>query len=170
MSKEKNSLARINYFLEPGSIALAEHATVISTVLGSCIAVCLYDRKRKVGAMNHFQFPSVQKRHLATARYGNVATLALVRMMCKDGSKAVDLEAQIFGGAYNPQVSSTDIGRENLTVARRILSRLRIPILSEDVGGGKGRKLVFDTGTNEIAVLKVDKLRAKDWYPYEDNR
>jgi len=54
--------------------------------------------------------------------------------------------------------------------ARKILIREMISIASEDVGGEKGRKIVFNTDMSEIAVIKVEKLRNKDWYPYEDHR
>ena len=158
------------YYLEPGYIFLAEKPTSISTVLGSCVSVSIYDRKRKVGGMNHFQVPFAADSDQATARYGNVATITLIRMMIHDGSKIKNLEAQILGGAHNRKVSPKDIGMENIMAAKRILTRERIHVTSEDVRGGKGRKIVFNTGTNEIAVFKVNKLRESDWYPYKNNR
>ncbi|MBW1721247.1 MAG: chemotaxis protein CheD [Deltaproteobacteria bacterium] len=170
MTRKSEILASANYFLKPGYILVANQPTVISTVLGSCVAVCLYDRKRKVGGMNHFQLPSISRSEGATARYGNVATLALIGMMIEDGSKVKNLEAQIFGGAFNREVSDKDVGRENIRVARRILARKGIRLVSEDVGGEKGRKIVYDTSTNEVAVMRVDKLRRGDWHPYKDDR
>ncbi|MFW5811032.1 MAG: chemotaxis protein CheD, partial [Thermodesulfobacteriota bacterium] len=86
------------------------------------------------------------------------------------GSKPRNLEAQIIGGAYNPGISGKNIGRENIQVARKLLARKRIRIVSEDVGGEKGRKVVFNTHTNEVAVIKVEKLRTADWFPYEGER
>ena len=160
----------INYFLEPGYIFLATKPTVISGVLGSCVSVCIYDRKRRIGGMNHFQLPFTKEKHLATARYGNVATVTLVQMMTDYGSKPRHLEAQIIGGAYYPKISGKNIGRENIQVARKLLARKRIRIVSEDVGGEKGRKVVFNTHTNEVAVIKVEKLRSADWFPYEGER
>lgn len=159
-----------NYYLEPGYIFLAEKPTSISTVLGSCVSVCIFDQKRKVGGMNHFQVPLVAESDQATARFGNVATITLIRMMIHDGSKIKNLEAQILGGAQNRKISPKDIGFENVMAAKKILTRERIRVTSEDVRGGKGRKIVFNTGTNEIAVFKVDKLREADWYPYRNNR
>lgn len=170
MTKKSNMPVSANYFLKPGYILVANSATVISTVLGSCVSVCIYDRKRKVGGMNHFQLPLIDKSNAATARYGNVATVALIGMMMDDGCRLKHLESQIFGGAFNAQVSEVDIGKENIRMAQRILRKKGIPIVSEDVGGQKGRKIVFDTATNEVAVIKVDKLRKGDWHPYEDNR
>ena len=169
MTKESNSLIQANYFLEAGYLFLSTKSTVVSTVLGSSVSVCIYDRKRKVGGINHFQFPFTGEKNQATARYGNVATIALVRMMVNDGSRIKHLEAQILGGAHNPDVSSKNIGLKNILAARNVLNREKIRIVSEDVGGEKGRKVVFNTDVSEIAVIKVEKLRNKDWYPYEDH-
>jgi chemotaxis protein CheD len=119
--------------------------------------------------MNHFQLPYIQEKHRATARYGNVATSALIQMMIDDGSELKHLEAQIFGGAYNPKISPKDIGRRNVIVARKILLKKSVPVVSEDVFGEKGRKIILDTNTNEVVVLEVGKLRKKDWYPYEND-
>ena len=159
-----------NYFLKPGYIFVADKPTSISTVLGSCVAVCLYDRNRKVGGMNHFQFPYIKDRHKATARYGNASIPGLIRMMKDEGSKKRNLEAQIFGGAHDSNTTFKNIGIENFTVAKKVLAKEHIRIISEDVGGEKGRKIVFNTDTNEVAILKVDKLRKGDWYPYESDR
>lgn len=160
----------VKYFMEPGYIFLAAKPTLISGVAGSSVSVCIYDRKRKYGGMNLFQYPKTDDKALATGRYGNVATLALIRMMVDNGSKPRHMEAQIVGGAYNREVSPEDIGRENVMIARRILMRHRIAVTSEDIGGAKGRKIIFNTHLNEIAVMKVDKLRKGDWFPYEDRR
>ena len=171
---EMNGKSNINvpndYFLRAGYIFVATKPTAVSTVLGSSVSVCLHDRKRKVGGMNHFQLPYIREKYVATAKYGNVAVITLIRMMLHDGSKIKNLEAQILGGAYNPGISQKNIGHENIIVAKKILAKERIRIVSEDVGGGKGRKIVFNTHTSEIASLKVDKLRKSDWYPYENDR
>lgn len=159
-----------DYFLRSGYIFLATKPTAVSAVLGSSVSVCLYDRKRKVGGMNHFQMPYVREKHMATAKYGNVAVMTLIRMMLHDGSKIKNLEAQILGGAYNAGISKKNVGYENIILAKKILAKERIKIVSEDVGGGKGRKIVFNTHTSELASFKVDKLRKSDWYPYENDR
>ncbi len=170
MTTNGNVVPAENYFLKPGYIFLSVKPTIISTVLGSSVSVCLYDRKRKVGGMNHFKLPSIADPKKSTAEYGNVATLTLIRMMLEDGSKRKHIEAQIFGGAFRGDGCDRDIGSDNIKVARKVLARERLQIVSEDVGGQKGRKIVFDTIKNEIAIIKVEKIRAGDWYPYEDNR
>ena len=170
MMNSNHSPQTRDYFLEPGFILMTEKPTCISTVLGSCVSVCLYDRRRQYGGMNHFRFPFTGDSTRSTALYGNVATLLLVRMMLEHGSREKHLEAQLFGGAHNPDVSPTDIGRENVRMAQKALRKYRIRIVSEDVGGMMGRKVVFNTGTAELAVIRVNKLRKADWYPYENER
>lgn len=170
MTTKNKIVASENYFLKPGYIFLSVTPTIISTVLGSSVSVCLYDRKRKVGGMNHFKLPTITDPMKSTAEYGNVATLTLIRMMFEDGSKRKHIEAQIFGGAFRGGTTGPDVGSNNIKVARKVLERARLQIVSEDVGGQKGRKIVFDTAKNEIAVIKVEKIREGDWYPYEGDR
>lgn len=170
MTDTTHEFTPTNYFLEPGYIYIAVEPTVISTVLGSCVSVSIYDRRRKVGGMNHFLYPTAEHDSEATAIFGDAATLNLIRMMIQDGSKRKDLEAQIIGGSYNSDISPTDMGRRNIMTARRILTRQRVHVVSEDVGGTLGRKVVFHTTSNEVAILKVEKLRHSDWYPYEGHR
>lgn len=159
-----------DYFLKPGYIYLPEKPTVISTVLGSSVSVSIFDKSMKTGGMNHFLYPQAQDRDRTTAMFGNIAVVTLIRMMMDNGSKASNLEAQVFGGAFNAKVSDRDIGRENYQAAKNILIRKKIRIVSEDVGGRMGRKIVFNTLTCELLTLKVDRLRQSDWYPYEGDR
>lgn len=122
--------------------------------------------------MNHFLYPGTRDRSQATARYGNVATAALMRIFFEEDSHAGDLEAQIFGGAARTggTAEAAMIGRKNVEVAHRLLRKAGIPVVSEDVGGSKGRKIVYNNTTNELLVVRVDTLRQGDWYPYEGRR
>ncbi len=170
MTKQSDTLITKDYFLRPGFIYMPEKPTVISTVLGSSVSVSLYDKKLKTGGMNHFLFPHADVRKKSTALFGNVAVPVLIRMMMENGSKRSHLEAQIFGGAFNIDLSPRDIGQDNFKTARQILDHRQIRIVSEDVGGSKGRKVVFNTNSYEIGILKVERLRESDWYPYDGDR
>ncbi|MBU1342901.1 MAG: chemotaxis protein CheD [Proteobacteria bacterium] len=156
-----------HYLLQPGYIFVPDQPVSISTVIGTGVCICIYDNKKQMGGMNHFQFPYMAKKGKTTAVYGNVATIALIKIMLARDSEKHHLEAQIFGGACNPKKTGSGIGRENIEIARNTLLKYKIPILSEDVGGEKGRKVVFNTSTNDVAVLKVESLRHVDWYPYQ---
>lgn len=170
MDQNSEKFVPQDYFLKPGFIYLPDSPTTMSTVLGSSVAVSLYDRSLQLGGINHFRFPYIESRKKATALYGNIAVLTLIRMMVTNGSNISNLEAQIFGGAFNAKYSKTNIGRDNLKIAKQILTSKKIKIRSEDVGGELGRKIVFNTGTCEIIILKVDQLKESDWYPYSGDR
>lgn len=119
--------------------------------------------------MNHFVLPKYQNfsqkggRQEMTTRFGNVAIPLLIKMMQEEGASLTDLEAQIFGGAKVVRNISMDIGRENVDIARKILNHFGVHIISEDVEGQLGRKVVFNTLTGEAVVLKVKQLRKTDW-------
>jgi chemotaxis protein CheD len=139
---------------------------MISTVLGSAVAVALWDSKEMYGGMTNYWYPRAVKRTERTALYGNVAVKHLIDMFFEAGSQAKNMKAQIFGGAGNATVESVKAGRENIGVARNTLREQRIKIISEDVGGAMGRKVVYNSFKNEGAVYKVNTLRSGDWYPY----
>ena len=155
---------RIPYYLQPGYVYVSRHHEVIQTVLGSCVAVCLWDESIKCGGMNHFLFPATREQALATPKYGNAATLALIKMMLDEGSTPEDLKAHILGGGHPEELpQSGGIGDQNVTIARDIINKKGIQIIAEDVGGTVGRKIAFDIVTGHVAVLKVHKLRREDW-------
>lgn len=169
---ESNYPQSKEYLLRPGYIYVPQSATMISTVLGSCVSVCLWDKKRGFGGVNHFLYPLTRDPARATARYGNVATKALIRIFLEEGSSLKHLEAQIFGGSALAESSpeAAQISRENIAIARHVLQRSKISIVSEDVGGNKGRKLVYNSYTNEVLVIRPENIRQSDWYPYEGSR
>ncbi|MDA3917139.1 MAG: hypothetical protein PF690_09215 [Deltaproteobacteria bacterium] len=80
--------------------------------------------------MNHFRFPYIESRKKATALYGNITVLTLVRMMVANGADISNMEAQIFGGACNFEYSQEDIGCDNLKTAKQILTEKKIKIIS----------------------------------------
>lgn len=170
MSSDNQQPVLQEYFLKPGYIFVPEEPTSISTVIGSSVAVCIYDKSAGIAGMNHFLYPYPGEKNTTTAMYGNIAVLTLIRMMQASGARTSKLKAQVFGGAFDPQYCRRDVGAMNLKSARRALYKKNIRIVSEDVGGELGRKIVFNTTTYDIAVLKVDRLRQSDWYPYDGDR
>ncbi len=152
------------YFLKPGYLVANTDDTIVRTVVGNCVAVTIFDRHQRFGGINHFIYPATRERRKATPQYGNVAIPALFKLLLNLGANRGHLEAQIFGGAYNRDLDDENLGEKNLAQARRMLIDLRVPVVSEDVGGSRGRKIVYHTGTNETAVIKVDRIRDNDWY------
>ena len=152
------------FFLKPGYAMANRDATVIRAVLGNCVAVTFFDRDNRFGGMNQFVFPKTERREDMTAQYGNVGIRALFKMLLEMGARRNDMVAQIVGGSECLGFDDEKLGDQNIHLARAVLSQLGVPVVSEDVGGSMGRKIIFHTGTNEMAVFKVDALRESDWY------
>ena len=163
---QQKEIDRYKYLLKPGFIFLTHEPTLIYSVMGSAVTVCLWDRHKRYGGVSQFLYPNVTKQNPPTAQYGNVAVPTLIRLMIKDGSKKSGLEAQIYGGGDLDPTTSETYGWQNVQTAKGILAQQGIAVTSEDVGGSKGRKLVFKTDSNEAIILKVERLRKEDWYPY----
>lgn len=131
-----------------GDMLVAQQPVRISTVLGSCVSVCLFDRRQHFGGMNHFLVP----RGNATALHGDWATARLVERMRQLGSRPDDLQAKVFGGG-SPLRLENDIlavGAENVQVARTVLEDLGIPIVAQRVGHGAGVRLFFENWTGVV--------------------
>jgi chemotaxis protein CheD len=162
----KSDVILYDYFLVPGYVYMSRESSLISTVVGSCVAVSLWDCEKALGGMANFLYPVVKDKSQAVVLYGNVAISSMIKLFIGEGSRPEHLTAQIFGGAVNPLGGCEEIGLENIRVAQKLLASKRIPVTSEDIGGTMGRKIVYNTLYNEAIVYKVNRLRKSDWYPY----
>ncbi len=117
----------------------ASAGTVLTTVLGSCVAVCLYDRAAQIGGMNHFLLPKTSS---TTDSCGLHMMELLINGLLGQGAERRRLQAKLFGGA-NMIDGLTDIGAENAEFARNFLQYETIPITSESLGGNKARRVRF---------------------------
>ncbi len=151
------------YFLEPGYIYFSKTPAAVRAVVGSCVVVCMWDRLLHYGGISHFLRPRPRDGEPATPQIGTAALAALLRLMDEAGCSRSDLVAQVAGGAFPRDAKCENVGAENAQVAREFLSRRGIELASEDIGGTMGRKLIFDTATGQLAVLKVFKIRKSDW-------
>jgi chemotaxis protein CheD len=144
------------HFLYPGTIFAEPLDYQISTVLGSCVAVCLWDRVVRRGGMNHIMLPLWNGEGLATPKYGNIAMEKLFAKVISIGCHREHLVAKVFGGA---NVSGTGleaymIGDRNVALALQMLDEFGIGVAARDVGGGVGRKIIMNTATGVVLVGK----------------
>ena len=145
------------YYLKPGYLFVNKERSIISTVLGSCISICLYDKLKKYGGMNHYIFPERQKNDPMSTKFGNVAIIQLLKCFIDLASQKKDLVAHIIGGAHlEDNLNSNEIAQHNIVIARKILKKQRIKIISEYTGGVAGRKVIFISEFNEINIYKVN--------------
>lgn len=146
--------------LHPAEMVLLTPQSQVITVVSYGVVVCLWDRHQRGAFMCHFLEPITREPQSATPRFGNVALLKGLEWMLALSTRP-ELEAQIIGGAQ--QHARDERGVQNLNLARQILSAKKINIASEDVGGTKGRKIIFDGSSGTVAVVKVHELRQGDW-------
>ena len=141
-------------FIHVGQIHVDESPAAISTVLGSCVAVCLYDEKLGIGGMNHYLLPFWNGNGLQSPKYGNISIPKLIEMMIAKGSTNRTLVAKVFGGASMSIGASETmmIGEKNILVAREILKEYKIMITAEDIGGQNGRKIQFDLERGKVMM------------------
>ena len=139
----------------PGEYFVSNEELIIVTVLGSCIAACLWDRTMRIGGMNHFMLPDGDSQDVS-GRYGSYAMELLINKMLKLGARRENLQAKIFGGAQVMQsLNLLNVGERNTEFVTQYLQTERIPIISEDVLGICPRKLVFFPFTGKAMIKRL---------------
>jgi chemotaxis protein CheD len=153
----------IKYYLNQGMIFVSSRECNITTVLGSCISVCLWDRYSATGGMNHYMLPLWNGEGLPSAKYGNIAISKLIEKMIASGCERGNMRAKVFGGAEMLSIAKNgemSVGTQNIILAEDILNREGIRIISSDVGGNYGRRIQFNTMTG-IVLLKRFRTKGK---------
>ncbi len=147
------------HFLYPSTIWVSAEPYEITTILGSCVAVCLFDHKLSIGGINHYMLPLWNGSGLASPKYGNIAIEKLYEKLIIYGCKNDNITAKIFGGAeiIEKKTMNYNIGAQNIEIALEILQTMRIPILSSSLGGNLGRKIIFNTATGEVRQFYVSR-------------
>jgi len=139
----------------------------ITTVLGSCVSVCLYDAEKGIGGMNHFMLPELLQGGKTIpctgtcsdccARYGTCAMRQLLQRLELLGASRKRLAAKLFG-AGRIMATRTDIGRSNAAFAIDYLKQRRIPIIASDLGDCCPRKVIFFPATGRAWVKRMQDL------------
>ena len=149
------------HFLYPSSFFASKEPYVVKTVLGSCVAVCLWDKRLHFGGINHYMLPTWNGNDLASPKYGNIAIDKLIEKMRVMGSRIEDLEAKLFGGGELLDVgggkSATQIGERNIQIAKSMLDSYKIPVVAQSLGGKRGRKILYLTDTGEVRHKFLEK-------------
>lgn len=141
-----------------GDVHAAAHPTEVRTLLGSCIAVCLFDPSKSIGGMNHFLLP--EGSHAADedpTRFGVYAIDDLIGKLMMLGADRRRMVAKVFGGAHVLGMRESDDGvpQRNVKFARGFLQDEGFKILAEDVGGYQPRIVVFSTSDGKARVKRL---------------
>jgi chemotaxis receptor (MCP) glutamine deamidase CheD len=153
-SYESADSKETRHFLYPGQVFVTREPIVISTILGSCAAICLWDRQKRAGGMNHYLLPDGASDGPNRLRYGNVANPELLKQVLALGCEIKNLQAKIFGGSSAFSVDlSHSLGTRNVDLADQFLRSAGIPVVERDVSGKHGRRLVFQI-TDGLTTIK----------------
>ena len=149
--------------IHPGEFYVTTEDEIISTVLGSCIAVAMFDRVKRVGGLNHFMLPaSFDESHMYTSnsgKYGMHAMELLINGLLKDGANRSNLRAKVFGGGsvlrVRPGNNGKTIPQSNIDFAMTFLHTERIPVDSSDTGGVNARKILYFSQDHSVKLKRL---------------
>ena len=150
----------------PGECYVSKTGEMIVTVLGSCIAACIRDRKIGIGGMNHFMLP-IQKDSgggaiTAELAYGNWAMEFLINEIIKQGGRKSNLEIKIFGGGkVLSNFSQIDVGARNIEFVLRFIEQEGLQVAARDVGSDHPRKVLYFPDTGAVKLKRL-RIRAND--------
>ncbi len=154
-----------NCVIQPGHLAYSHEPSVIFTVCGNGLVLTMRDRFKGVGAIAHCIHPKAKSGEKPTHYHADMAVKSLMKVFGKSQvAHEHRFEAQLIGGGNYRGVNRARAERTAEAV-RKMLKRMKIPLVSEDIGGTLGRKVVFNTSTGETMVLKTSRIRRSDWLP-----
>jgi len=144
--------------LNIGDVAVSDGPSMLETILGSCVAVCLWDSELKIAGMNHYMMPYWLNTLKDPLMCGPDSIDALVAMIMRKGSAIKNLRAKIFGGGavFEAPLKGSEIGKENVRVAREALEAYGIPVVREYTGNDFGIKVMFYSDTGRAFVKKLE--------------
>lgn len=149
----------IDVTIRIGGVFATDREAVIRTVLGSCIAVCLYDPISRVGGMNHFMLPSPEdsnERHDLT-RFGVNAMEVLIGSCQRLGARRDRLLAKLFGGGHvlNTANHEQSVPVRNIAFIEEFVNDEGLRVVSRDLGGSLPRRVHFYPHSGKVLVKRL---------------
>ena len=146
----------------PGEYYVTRQDKLLVTVLGSCVAACIYDRVQGLGGINHFMLPLDRQEQTViepSIRYGSHALEVLLNDLYKLGADKSQLEAKVFGGGdVLAAPASNLIGERNADFLLNYLEAEKIPVVSRGLLGPWPQKVYFFPATGRVLVKKLKRL------------
>ncbi len=152
-------MSKGTHYLYPAAMFSSTDPHIVTTLLGSCVAVCLFDPVKKIGGINHYMLPFWNGEGLASPKYGNIAIDKLIEKMLSYGSVKSHLVAKVFGGGevIETEAGLFHIGERNIQIALDMLKEHRINIVASSLGGKLGRRIQFDTEEGSVLMKFIQK-------------
>jgi len=149
------------------ALVSGEPGAEMSTVLGSCVALCLFDPEARLGGMNHFLLaepPSTAAGGAVDEYYGTYLMELLVNQMLTRGARKARLRAHLYGGA-NVNRNMMRIGSANADFARGFVQREGIELVRADLGGVNARRVDFRPASGMVRCRTVEDRYAPPVQP-----
>ncbi|MEN0059168.1 MAG: chemotaxis protein CheB, partial [Bdellovibrio sp.] len=140
------------HYLFPGKLAAFKEETVISTLLGSCVAVAIHDPTTGIGGLNHYLLPEGMPEERANTRYGVFAIPMLIDECVRLGANRSKLQAKVYGGGNVISVSQLgdSIGKRNIELAEQMLREMGIPVIEKNIAGESARTIKMNTSSFDV--------------------
>ncbi len=156
-------------YLEPGNIYMGNKKAIVKTILGSCVAITMFNQKLQTGIICHILLPSCKHEIYCKTqcenqfKYLNCTAKKMLDIFQKIPVEPRDIEVKMFGGAdvlpTTAKISTiTTVGKQNIEAANKIIKDNHLRLLARDVGGISGRKVLFFPHTGEILLRRVKNI------------
>ena len=150
-------------FLKPGQIVVSSHPLLVTTLLGSCVAVTMFCQRLKTGGICHAQLPTCREKEAEgrahPGRYMDSALSEMLARLLERGVLAGELEVKVFGGSdmFQGRGRGRAVGRQNAEMALAVLARESIKVANQDLYGERGRKIIFHTHTGAVFLKRLNR-------------
>lgn len=147
--------------LKQGEVVFSREPVLIETVVSSCLAVIVWDKRSKAGGICHFFLPSGEPGVIAENNYGNYAVANLLRQFKESGSRPEDIVVKLVGGAQPPNdPSAMATGKANAETADKIISSFGLSVDKRSTGGDRAKALRFNSETGKLHVSTSASVRS----------
>ena len=156
---------KLTCIVQAGHLAYSQDPAFLCAVCGNGVVVTVRDSQLCIGGVIHVVYPRLEGENRPTNFHADTALRSLLKVLFDLGcSSCRHMEAQIFGGGHQNGLGK-ERAEECIRAVRKILKDKEIEIISEDIGGSLGRKIIFNTANGETAAVKTSRIRRMDWLP-----
>lgn len=170
-------------YLKQGEMSILEHPALVSTILGSCVAVTLYNKRLGIAAISHALLPHCKhheyinnvndlltddcSRCAEAFKYVDCSVSMMVEAFARFGIRPGETQVQLYGGAKmfiaGNEKTNLPVGFQNSAVAEKVIADHGLTLLTSDIGGSVGRKIYFDTQTGKVTMHTMGRHTLRDF-------
>ncbi|UPU37609.1 chemotaxis protein CheD [Geomonas paludis] len=140
---------------------VSSEPVLVTTLLGSCVAVTIFNFRLRLGAICHAQLPGgdLFDEVGPQGKYVDTAIRVMLERLLHRGALRGELEAKVFGGAdmFDARGKLRTVGRQNSEMALKVLAHESVRVAKHDLGGERGRKIIFHSHTGEVLLKRMRK-------------